>query len=172
MERIINKHVMKRLSVLSLLLLLYVSKPVIAQTPSPVVPDFTFFKLDGTPFSSKQMVSGKPSVFSFFDVTCTHCQATMKTLSSHYNDLKNAAVYLVTLDRKDAVLTFLNNYGKPFLNKENVIVLQDVNYEFIPKFQPIKYPSVFLYDKNKKLVVYQKEEKKMLDVVKKLKTLQ
>jgi len=96
----------------------------------------------------------------------------MKTLSSHYNDLKNAAIYLVTLDRKDAVLTFLNNYGKPFLNKENVIVLQDVNYEFIPKFQPIKYPSVFLYDKNRKLIVYQKDEKKMLDVVKKLKTLQ
>ncbi|WP_207424763.1 peroxiredoxin family protein [Desertivirga brevis] len=163
---------MKRFWLMWLLCLLNVSKPVIAQTPAPVVPDFTLFRLDGTPFSSKQMVANKPLVFSFFDVTCTHCQTTMKLLSSHYLDLRNAAVYLVTLDRKDAVLKFLNNYGPAFLNKDNVTILQDVQYEFIPKFQPVKYPSVFLYDKNRKLVIYEKDDKKMLSVLKKLKTLQ
>ena len=68
--------------------------------------------------------------------------------------------------------SILSIYGKPFLNKENVIVLQDVLYEFIPKFQPVKYPSVFLYDKNKKLVLYEKDDKKMLNVLKKLKALE
>ncbi len=163
---------MKSLCLLCLVLLLNVSKIVNAQTPSPTVPDFTFFKLDGTPFSSKQMLPNTPSLFSFFDITCTHCQATMKLLSSHYSDLKGASVYLVTLDRKDGVLNFMNVYGRPFLNKENVIILQDLNYEFIPRFQPVKYPSVFLYDKNRKLVIYEKDDKKMPAVLKKLKVLQ
>jgi hypothetical protein len=165
------KHVMKRLCLLSLLFLLYVSKPVNAQTPSPIVPDFTFYKLDGTPFSTKQMIAGKASVFSFFDVTCSHCQTTMRFLAANYTDLKRASVYLVTLDRKDAVLKFISTYGKTLLNKDNVVILQDVNYEFIPKFQPIKYPSVFLYDKSNKLVIYERDEKKMGDVLKKLKAL-
>jgi len=162
---------MKRLCILSLLLLLYVSKPVIAQTPAPEVPDFTFFKLDGTPFSTKNMIAGKPSVFSFFDVTCSHCQTTMKTLSGRYEDLKMASVYLVTLDRKDVVLKFIDKYGKAFLNKPNVVILQDLNYQFIPRFKPVKYPSVFLYGKDNRLIVYEKDEKKMSDLVKMLKNI-
>lgn len=117
------------------------------------------------------MIAGKSSVFSFFDVTCSHCQTTMKFLAANYTDLKRASVYLVTLDRKDAVLKFISTYGKTLLNKDNVVILQDVNYEFIPKFQPIKYPSVFLYDKSNKLVIYERDEKKMGDVLKKLKAL-
>lgn len=162
---------MKRMCMWSLVFLLYVSSSVIAQTPAQVVPEFTLYKLDGTPFSNKDMLTGKASVFSFFDVTCSHCQTTMKILSAHYQDLKNARVYLVTLDQKDAALKFLTTYGKPFLDKENVIILQDIKYEFIPKFRPVKYPSVFLYDKNKKLIVYEKDEKKMPDVLKKLRQL-
>jgi hypothetical protein len=136
-----------------------------AQTPATTIPNFTFFKLDGTPFSTKQIPSHKASLFSFFDVTCSHCQLTMRTLSKHYSELKGISVFLVSLDRKDAILKFMKTYGPGFLNKPNVIILQDLNYEFIPKFQPVKYPSVFLYNKHKKLEVYERDEKKMLQVI-------
>ena len=162
---------MKRSCTLILLLLMILSEFVAAQTPAPVVPDFTFYRLDGKPFSAKQMPAGKPSVFSFFDVTCSHCQTTMKLLSSHHADLKSPGVYLMNLDQKDAAIKFLNLYGANLLNKDNVVVLQDVKYEFIPKFRPLKYPSVFLYNKNRKLVVYEKDDKRMMDVIKKLKAL-
>ena len=163
---------MKRLSVLCLVVLLNVSKPVTAQIPSLVVPDFTFFKLDDTPFSYKHMLPHRPSLFSFFDVTCSHCQSAMKMLSSNYQQLKESGVYLVTMDRKDAVLKFLKVYGPNFLNKQNVFILQDLRQEFIPKFQPVKYPSVFLYDEHRKLVVYENDDKKMLMLLKRVKGLQ
>ena len=139
-----------------------------AQTPASTVPDFTLFKLDGSSFTKRQMPRGKASLFSFFDVTCSHCQTTMQTLSKHHTELKHLSVYLVSLDRKDAILKFLKKHGPQFLNKSNVTVLQDLNYEFIPKFQPIKYPSVFLYNKNQRLEAYEKDEKNMLKLVSKV----
>jgi len=146
-------------------LLVFCVQLTFAQNPASTVPDFTFFKLDGSSFSTRQMPRGKASLFSFFDVTCTHCQTTMQTLSKHHTQLKHLSVYLVSLDRKDAILNFLKKYGPQFLNKSNVTVLQDLNYEFIPKFQPIKYPSVFLYNKNRRLEAYEKDEKKMLKLI-------
>ena len=146
-------------------LLAFCTKTSWAQTPASAIPDFTFFKLDGSRYSVRQMPRGKASLFSFFDVTCSHCQTTMQTLSKHHTELRHLSVYLVSLDRKDAILKFLKKYGPQFLNKSNVTILQDLNYEFIPKFQPIKYPSVFLYNKNRRLEAYEKDEKNMLKLV-------
>ena len=146
-------------------LLMFFAQLTLAQTPAATIPDFTFFKLDGSSFSTRQMPRGKASLFSFFDVTCTHCQTTMQTLSKHHTELRQLSVYLVSLDRKDAILKFLKKYGPQFLNKSNVTILQDLNYEFIPKFQPVKYPSVFLYNKNRRLEAYEKDEKNMLKLV-------
>lgn len=162
---------MKRRCFLIVWLIICITKSVMSQTPASVVPDFTFFKLDGTPFLTKQIPSGKPSLFSFFDVTCSHCKVTMRLLSKHYPELKGISVFLITLDRKDAIIKFMNSYGPAFLNKKNVLILQDLKYEFIPKFQPLKYPSVFLYNRYKKLEMYEQDEKKMLKVIAKVKSI-
>ena len=162
----VNANIMSFLKKAGLCVLFaFFAQLALAQTPAPIIPDFTFFKLDGSSFSTRQMPQGKASLFSFFDVTCSHCQTTMQTLSKHHTQLKHLSVYLVSLDRKDAILNFLKKYGPQFLSKSNVTILQDLNYEFIPKFQPIKYPSVFLYNKNRRLVAYEKDEKNMLKLV-------
>lgn len=156
---------------LAALILISVSKPSFAQTPAVIVPDFTFFKLDGSAYASKQMPAGKASLFLFFDVTCEHCQRTMKTMSKHYADLKNIPLYLVTLDRKDAVLKFMDTYAKEFIYKPNITVLIDKNYEFIPKFQPLKYPSAFLFNRYKRLERYEGDENKMLNLIAQVKKI-
>lgn len=158
-------------SALLILLLLQFVDPVAAQTPARKIPECTFFKLDGTRFSTNDILPGRASVFIFFDVTCSHCQSSVKTLAANYDKLINSVVYLVTLDRKDAVEKFMSIYGRPFLNKENVRVLQDLQYEFIPKFRPEKYPAMFLYDKHQKLVLHIHDEKKIPDILAKIRIL-
>lgn len=141
------------------------------QTPANVIPDCAFYKLDGSRFSTRQIPEGKPSLFSFFDVTCPHCRIAIGYLSDHFQELSGISVFLVSLDGRDQVMRFMKKYGPELLNRKNVTILQDVNREFIPRFQPLKYPSVFLYDKFKSLVVYEKDEKKINKVFSRLKGL-
>ncbi len=140
-----------------------------AQEPVRTIPSFKLFQLSGTPFTNQNIPSGKLSIFSFFDITCSHCQETMKLLAKEHPNLSHVYLYLVTMDRKDAVLKFMKTFAPNLLNKKNVTVLQDLNQEFIGKFYPRKYPSVFLFDKNKKLLIYQDEESKIINLISKAK---
>ncbi len=141
------------------------------QQPASIIPEFTLFKTDGTAFTKKQVLNDRASLFSFFDVTCSHCLTTMLTFNKHAKELKNLSVYLVSLDRKDAVLKFMNTNAPALLNSKNVTILIDVNYEFIPKFLPKKYPAVFVYDKNHRLKYYEGDEKNMDQLIKKAKAV-
>lgn len=125
-----------------------------AQTPAQTIPAFTFYKLDKTPFTNKNITSGKDVMFIFFDVTCDHCQHTIGTLSKRINECSKISIYLISLEDKTAINNFLNQYGKNLMNKSNVTVLMDIKDQFITQFSPRKYPSVFLYSSARKLLLY------------------
>ena len=161
---------MKRRSVLLMFLVLLISRTS-GQTPANVIPDCAFYKLDGSRFSTRQIPEGRPSFFSFFDVTCSHCRIAIGYLSHHSQELSGISVFLVSLDGRDQVMRFMKVHGPELLKRTNVTILQDLNKEFIPRFQPLKYPSVFLYDKFKRLVVYEKDEKRMSKLLEQLKGL-
>lgn len=129
-----------------------------AQTPAQTVPEFTFFKFDKTSFTNKNLATGKEMLFIFFDVTCDHCQHTISTLSKRSKECKNIAIYLISLEDKAAITNFFNQYGKNLPAEKNVTILQDTREQFIKQFSPRKYPSVFLYSTQKKLLLYDDED--------------
>lgn len=162
---------MKLPTIIVLCLLLFAGINISAQTPAKEIPDFTFFSVDGNPFFSRQIPKDRPSVFSFFDVTCTHCKTTMKKFGDRYADLQNVSLYLVTLDGRKEALDFVKANAPQLLNKKNVAILIDLNKEFLPKFQPLQYPSVFVYNKYRRLELYEKDERKIPLVFEKVKSL-
>ena len=129
-----------------------------AQIPAPTIPDFTFFRLDKTPFTPKNLTSGKEILFIFFDVTCDHCQHTISTLSKRISECPKISIYLISLEDKTAITKFFNQYGKNLPAQKNVTILQDSKNQFITQFSPRKYPSVFLYSAQKKLLLYDDED--------------
>lgn len=126
-----------------------------AQAPAEIVPEFNFYKPDKTVFTNKDLTTGKYLFFIFFDSECDHCQHAMQYLNQHYDEFKKAAIYLISLDSWEKINAFMNTYGGKLKGKVNVTVLQDQKYEFINKFKPRKYPSMFLYSKEKKLIEYE-----------------
>jgi len=147
-----------RMSLLSIIfcsLLFYTSS---AQTPAQTIPAFTFYKLDKTPFTNKNVTNGKEVLFIFFDVTCDHCQHTISTLSKRISECQKIAIYLISLEDKTAITNFFNQYGKNLPGQKNVTILQDLKNQFITQFGPRKYPSVFLYSAQKKLRLYDDED--------------
>jgi len=131
----------------------------IAQTPAAVIPDFTFYKFNQAAFTKHDLPIGKPSFFIFFDTECDHCQHAIVYLNQHCNELSKAAVYLVSLDSREKMSAFLNKFAGRLLLQKNVLLLQDKKNEFIGKFTPRKYPSLFLYSAKGRLLLYGDEEK-------------
>ena len=128
------------------------------QTPAKVIPNFTFYKFDNKAFTNKDLVIGKEKFFIFFDVTCIHCQHTIQTLNARISECKGVSIYLISLNNKVQIENFLHKYGENIINQENVTILLDLGNQFIQRFTPRKYPSVFLYSKAGKLIHYSDED--------------
>jgi peroxiredoxin len=129
-----------------------------AQKPSETVPNFIFYNLDDTPFTNRNLTDGKETLFIFFDVTCDHCQHTIKALSTHIKECRKISIYLITLDEKSLINNFFNQYGMNLPGEKNVTILKDSRNQFIKQFGPRKYPSVFLYSSERKLLLYDDED--------------
>ncbi|HEX5151063.1 MAG TPA: redoxin domain-containing protein [Parafilimonas sp.] len=157
-----------------LVFLLLVSSRINAQVPSPppaqTVPAFEFSRFDKTAFTNKDLATNKPLFFFFFDYTCDHCQHAMTFLNQNFNEYKKAAVYLISLDNQQMMNAFLHKYAPNVINQKNVTILQDTKNQFIVRFKPRKYPSLFLYDANKKLLYYDDNPDNMFRFTKLLST--
>lgn len=150
-------------------LLLLLSFNSFAQQPAQTVPGFTFFTFEKHSFTDKNLAAGKTLFFVFFDAACEHCKHAIKEINQQYNQLKKVAVYLVSLDGKEKMNSFLDKYGPGLKNKKNVTLMLDSQNEFILKFKPKKYPSLFLYSSKKQLIMYDDNEENLYKFWQKIK---
>lgn len=148
-------------SIFNAALFLLMSSNTFSQKPAEIIPAFSFLKLDNSRFTDQQLEKGKKSLIVFFDAECDHCQHAVEYINKNYDDFKKAAVYLVTQDEPVRIGWFMNKYGFNLNNKKNVTVLQDSQKEFIRKFTPRKYPSIFLYSEQRKLIMYDDNEQNL-----------
>ena len=149
-----------------LAIILAFSLNVSSQVPAQTVPNFTFFRLNNDAFCNKDLELSKMLFFVFFDSDCEHCQRAITNLNQNYQLYKKIAIYLITLDDRKKIDHFMNMYGQNLKDKKNVTILQDQQNEFLRKFNPRRYPSMFLYSPVKKLLDYEDNEKGMFRVFK------
>jgi hypothetical protein len=150
---------MKLLSLLSIICLF--SLNIFAQTPAKKIPAFDFLKLDNTSFKKDDLDSSKKVLFIYFDATCSHCQIVINEFNNRLEELKDIQVVLVTLDVVKAIDYFMDNFAPDLKKLKNVIILRDTDYQFIHRFQPKRYPGVFLYADNQELIIYTHDDKQI-----------
>ena len=154
----------------TLVLILLISLQASAQEIAKTIPDFTFYTLRGDSFSNKDLTNGKILFFVFFDSDCDHCQHAVAAINKNQKEFKNVAVYLISLDDQQKINRFMNSYGPALIAGKNVTILQDVKNDFLPKFKPRKYPSMFLFAKDGKLIVYEDNPENVFRIVKQIQT--
>jgi peroxiredoxin len=123
--------------------------------PEPTIPHFQFFKLDNASFTDNDLPKGKMIFFMFLDPDCDHCQHAIKTIGEQYQAFKKTAVLLISLGEKSKINHFMDTYGSKLKGEKNVTVLEDKLQQFITKFNPVRYPSMFLYSAERKLLDYE-----------------
>ena len=126
-----------------------------AQTPAQTIPEFQFFRLNNSSFNEKDVPRGKVIFFMFFDPDCDHCQHAIKTIGEQYEFFKKTEMFLVSISDQQKINSFMNNFGAKLRGKKNITILQDKLQQFILKFHPVRYPSMFLYSPQGKLLDYE-----------------
>jgi hypothetical protein len=131
------------------------------QPMTQTMPNAVFYKRDGKAFSTAEIPATQKSFIMFFDATCEHCQQVALQLSKQTAQLKKVNIYLVSMDEYRSIDYFLTNFAKPLAAMKNVTILQDKFQTFIPTFKPDKYPSMYLYGTNKRLIKFSSNDKEV-----------
>jgi peroxiredoxin len=138
----------------------------VAQTkPAERIPEFTFYKLDGQPFSRKHLAKSKKMVIVFFDVTCDHCQKELKAMSARIDEFKKAELYLVSMDTVPGIHKFMKTFASKMNGRANVTLLTDLHKQFITRFRPVQFPATYVYGTDGQLIKYFGQNSKMSDIV-------
>ena len=118
-------------TLISFFSLVVISSAMWAQIPAATIPEFTFFKLDNSAFTNKNLETGKLLFFCFFDAGCEHCRHAIKKISQNYSTFNKTAIYLVTLDNRDTLKKFLDKYGVKYGSKSTAPILKQQVKEYI-----------------------------------------
>ncbi len=154
-----------------LLVVLFLPLALSAQVEkNSVMPDFKLYRFDNDrPFTKTDITKGKKSLIVFFDATCEHCQHELLAISKQYADFKNVNFYLVTMDEKPQVERFMNAYAKPLKGKNNVTVLLDPDRVFLPAFQPLRFPGLYIFSEDQKLLWHMDGQREVNEILAALK---
>lgn len=132
---------------------------IYAQEPAKQMPDFKFITTWGLDFSRADLNPKNKTLIVFFDATCPHCQKAAAFFNTHLKDLKPYNVLFVTMDENKSIQLFMKNYAPLIPNDENVKILRDTAYYFVPNFLPKHYPAIYVYNKAQALEFYTSDEK-------------
>ena len=114
-----------------------------------VIPDFSFYRLDGSKFSTKNLQK-KPSVFVYFNSECNYCKSETKKIQERLEDFKEVQLIFISFEKKEIIQQFAKDYE--LLDQENVLFLEDRKGEFSKLFDVTSIPFMVIYDEQKKLL--------------------
>lgn len=142
-------------TIISLLLFsISASAQLRVQPPAQTIPHFQFFRFN-KPFTDQDLPKGKTMFIMFFDSDCDHCQHAIKSIGDNFQSFKKTSIFLISIDDQIKINHFMKTYGSKLKGQKNVTILQDKLQEFITKFNPVRYPSMFIYSPERKLLDYE-----------------
>lgn len=144
---------MKLLTTILFASLLFLFKSVSAQVPK-VLPTFTFNEVyQSGQFNSDKLPKTGYIVLNFYDPGCGHCQKMGSGIARNLQKLKNVSFYFISMNDKAYVDGFINMHAKALKSASNVKFLFDPGTQFIEKFSPANYPSLYIYDAKTRALV-------------------
>jgi len=108
------------------------------------------YTLKGTTYYDK----GAINCIIVFNSNCNLCIDEIEDIVDNIDEFKKVNFYLVSNQTTKELIEY--NEDSEFLGLNNFTILQDKNQEIYKYFSNPTLPSIFFYDKNKKLIDYKK----------------
>lgn len=133
------------------------------------LPVFSVIKLDGTSFTQKEVVPGKYALFVYFNPSCPHCQSAFKTLDAKIAELPaNVVIYPVSFKGEAPTRKFMERYTPQLSKLDNVIYLIDNKETFGAAYNVQRFPSMYLFSPDGKLVYFEEDAAKVMNFKEKI----
>lgn len=117
----------------------------------PALPGFSMIQApDSTWFNPTELKKKKAVVLIFFSPDCEHCQHETRELIKHIDLFKKVQIVMYSPLEYKYVKKFYDEYGLG--QYKQFIVGSDTRYKLGNFYKAHTYPSIFVYDKNKKFV--------------------
>jgi len=114
------------------------------------MPDFIFKGMNNESYSLTNIDPQKSTIFIYFNSECDHCQYEVKEFKKNIDKFSNTSILLISSEPISAIKEFYKTYSLDSI--QNIKVLKDSADSFYKIFSTRVIPSVFVYNKNKKLV--------------------
>ena len=115
-----------------------------------ILPDVTFKSITGDLVNLHDFDETKPLVIVYFHPECEHCHYEAKEIGQNATAFKNCQLIMVTADDSTKrVEQFCNTHN--LWEVDNIEILIDKENLFKKTFGKAIIPSVYIYDKNRKL---------------------
>lgn len=149
---------------LSKLLFLFVLTAQAQLKISDKLPAFTVTKLDGTTFTQNNVAQGKYALFVYFNPSCPHCQNAFKTLNEKIAELPtNVMIYPVSYRSAEPTHKFMERYAPQFSVLDKVTYLIDNKETFGAAFNVQRFPSMYLFSPEGKLIYFEEDASKVME---------
>ena len=118
---------------------------------SEALPDFMYFTLDGKKFTKADLKPDSKLLIIYFNPFCEICQEETQEVLNNINFFDDIQIVMISPNAPDEIIKFKNEFK---LNDHSQItMLHDPSDLFYKEFKAIGYPSLFLYDENKDMIV-------------------
>jgi len=119
--------------------------------PAPTLPAFTFLTSNGGTITNANLPNNTPVLIVFVDVDCEHCQKAVRHMNDSVALFKKVPLYMVSIAGPSKLRAFAQKYG-PRLKAQ---WLRDPDARNMVRFRPVRYPAMFLYSPEKRLLDYE-----------------
>jgi len=115
------------------------------------LPSFVYYTLDGSTYTEKDLKQGQRLMIVYFNPLCDVCVRETQEIVNNMEYFKDIQILMISPNRKDEIIDFVKEFK--LSDYPQVTVLHDQYDKFYKEFQAIGYPSLYLYDENKNLIV-------------------
>lgn len=119
--------------------------------PAPILPAFTFLTANGGTITNANLPTNTPVLILFVDVDCEHCQKAVRHMNDSATLFARLPLYMVSTADQPKLRAFAQKYG-PRLKAR---WLRDPDARNMVRFRPVRYPAMFLYSPEKRLLDYE-----------------
>ena len=115
------------------------------------LPSFVYYTLDGNVFTDRDLNDGQRLMIVYFNPLCDVCVRETKEIVDNIEYFKDIQIIMISPNSKDEISDFVNDFK--LAKYPQITVLHDQYDKFYKEFQAIGYPSLYLYDEDRNLIV-------------------
>jgi peroxiredoxin len=115
------------------------------------IPQFQYETLSGKKFSNDDLQKNNKLMIVYFNPVCEICHREIRDILENINYFRDVQILMVSPAPKEEVLKFSRKFKMD--NYYQVTLLYDKDDVFYKQFGAVGYPTLYLYDRNKSLIV-------------------